>query len=360
MNLESATASGGAVELVWSDGARRRLHPLWLRDNVSDVRHPQTNQRVRRVLDLPDECAVVAAALTGDGLTINWADGAAATFDLRWLAEHARPAPARIRRTWDATLAVPEASWASAQTDAGAEPFLDGLAETGLALLRGVPVERGMVARVAERFGFVRDTNYGRIFDVEAVPNAEHLAYTGVGLALHTDNPYRAPTPGYQLLHCLQSDAAGGESTFVDGFHAAEVLRALDPAAFETLCTTEIAWRYRDSGADLRDRKPTFVRDAAGQVVRVYFNDRSMSPLDLDFEQTGAFYSAFRALSRVVDDPANVLRLRLEPGDLVVFDNERALHGRAPFDLQKGRRLLQGCYADRDAFDSFRRVLGGR
>ncbi|MEZ5593155.1 MAG: hypothetical protein R3F53_21585 [Gammaproteobacteria bacterium] len=31
-------------------------------------------------------------------------------------------------------------------------------------------------------------------------------------------NPYRDPTPGLQLLHCLANDAEGGDSVVVDGF----------------------------------------------------------------------------------------------------------------------------------------------
>ena len=40
-----------------------------------------------------------------------------------------------------------------------------------------------------------------------------------------------------------------------------------------------------------------------------------------------------------------LLRRRLEAGDLVLFDNQRVLHGRGAFD---SREHLQGCYLDED------------
>ena len=43
---------------------------------------------------------------------------------------------------------------------------VDGL---GFGVLVGVPIESGEVARVAELFGHVRVTNYGRVFDVRSV-----------------------------------------------------------------------------------------------------------------------------------------------------------------------------------------------
>ncbi len=83
-----------------------------------------------------------------------------------------------------------------------------------------------MVAEVGDRLGFVRTTNYGKLFDVISVPDPNNLANTALGLGVHSDNPYRDPTPGVQLLHCLVSDAPGGDSLLVDGFAAAEQLRA--------------------------------------------------------------------------------------------------------------------------------------
>ena len=80
----------------------------------------------------------------------------------------------------------------------------------GLVLLHDVPREPGAVLAVARSLGYVRETNYGRLFDVRAGPAAANLAFTRLPIAPHTDNPYRDPVPTVQLLHCLNAAAGGG------------------------------------------------------------------------------------------------------------------------------------------------------
>lgn len=56
-----------------------------------------------------------------------------------------------------------------------------------------------------ERFAYVKETQYGRTFDViNKTTEGAHLAYSGLALAHHTDMNYREKSPGMQLLHCLK------------------------------------------------------------------------------------------------------------------------------------------------------------
>ncbi|MGI9624753.1 MAG: alkaline phosphatase family protein, partial [Acidimicrobiales bacterium] len=48
------------------------------------------------------------------------------------------------------------------------------------------------------------------------------------------------------------------------------------------------------------------------------------------------------------DSPTSVVERPLGPGELVIFDNRRVLHGRSSFRGGSGRHL-QGCYVDMDA-----------
>ena len=74
-----------------------------------------------------------------------------------------------------------------------------------------MPTEPGTLCKVAELFGYVRETNYGRWFEVRAEVNPSNLAYTNLGLQAHTDNPYRDPVPTLQILACLENTVEGGE-----------------------------------------------------------------------------------------------------------------------------------------------------
>ncbi|WP_301457977.1 TauD/TfdA family dioxygenase [Pseudorhodobacter sp.] len=61
------------------------------------------------------------------------------------------------------------------------------------------------------RWRIVRETNCGRKFEVRTDVNPTNLAYTGLGLQAHTENPYRDPAPTVQVLYCVESPVAGGE-----------------------------------------------------------------------------------------------------------------------------------------------------
>ncbi len=98
----------------------------------------------------------------------------------------------------------------------------------------------------------MRETNYGHVFDVISKPQPNNLACTAGALGVHTDNPSRDPAPGLQLLHCLEASGSGGESLVVDGFLAAERLRAEAPDRFVLLARFEVPFRFTDRDADLR------------------------------------------------------------------------------------------------------------
>jgi Probable taurine catabolism dioxygenase len=82
-----------------------------------------------------------------------------------------------------------------------------------------------------------------------------------------------------------------------------------------------------------------------------------MSALDVPEAEILPWYRAYRRFAAILREPAGELRLRLSPGDLLIMENNRALHGRTAFDPNLGRRHLQGCYVDKDGVESRRRVL---
>ncbi len=229
--------------------------------------------------------------------------------------------------------------------------FARQLAHRGIALLHDCGTEPRTVLDVASTIGFVRETNYGALFDVIAEPDPVNLAFTPLGLPAHTDNPYREPCPTVQLLHCLVTAADGGASRFVDGFAAAARLRDDSPAAFRALTTTEVGFRFRSANVDLRARRPLIELDSDGAVRAVSVNNRSMEPLPACHTGTAAFYAAYRDFTRLLDSDDFAIEITLQPGELVAFDNRRVLHGRRAFRSTE-RRHLQGCYIDIDAVRS--------
>ena len=362
--IASITPGRGLVTIDWRGGGADPFHYVWLRDNCPCPKclHP-SGQRLLDLLDLPEDVAPRTVTRDEEGaLLIRWEpDGHESRYPADWLKRHAYgPARPRQRRVlWDARLKpLPEGDWPAISADRAAERrWLDRLIAHGFALLHGVPARPGMVAEVGDHFGIVRTTNYGRLFDVVSKPDPNNLAYTALGLGVHTDNPYRDPTPGYQLLHCLIAEAPGGDTLLVDGFAAAERMRAEDPEGFALLAANARPFRFADRGTDLRARFPVIGTDGAGAVKEIHFNNRSAAPLDLAPELVEPYYAAYRRFARILARPELTLTLRLAPGDLMVMENGRALHGRTGFDSNAGARHLQGCYVDKDGVESRARVL---
>ncbi|MDX6486605.1 MAG: gamma-butyrobetaine dioxygenase [Gaiellaceae bacterium] len=332
------------------------FHPLWLRDNCPcpECRH-ESGQRLLDTRSLPDDLSVVAV----NGYEVSFSDGHVSAFDPHWLRAHAGGSPAATRRVWGAEIQDDLPSAGYDEVAGGGEPLRRWLAwvdELGFAILSGGPTEPETVTRTAELFGFVRETNYGRLFDVKTVVNPTNLAYTGLGLGAHTDNPYRDPTPTLQLLHCLTSSADGGENTLVDAFRVAQ---DLPPEDFQLLTRTPIRFRYADADTQLEAETTVISVDARGDVQAVHYNTRSAQPFRLPAEAVGRYYEAYQRFGRMLEAPEYRIQFKLGAGDLFIVDNLRVLHGRTGYAATGGERHLQGCYADRDGLRSTLAVLSG-
>jgi gamma-butyrobetaine dioxygenase len=197
--------------------------------------------------------------------------------------------------------------------------------------------------------GRVAETNYGLVFDVRSVAQPENLAYSDLGLGLHTDNPYREPVPGFQALHVLIAAPDGGESLFADGLALAGHVRHSDPESFAQLTKIPVPFQYRSKDADLYAERALIQLSCDGAVTGVHYNNRSIAPLRLSIEGAQAYYAAYRKFALLLRDPRFQLKFRMRTGDLAVFDNQRILHGRTPFSSSKHPRHLRGCYLTRDS-----------
>ena len=361
-------AGGSMLAVTWTDGRVSRFPALWLADNRPETRRGAEGQRLLDAVELPEHIRVGTAEIVAGGIEIGFGCfDHRSLFDPAWLRRHALDPASRAERRrapqlWDAGLAshpLPAAEHGVVTRDKAALlGWLRHIDRLGFALLHGVPTTPGAVCDVVSLFGYVRETNYGRLFDVVSIEEPHNLAFTAMALGNHTDNPYRDPVPQLQLLHCLEAAGEGGESVVVDGFAVAERLRREAPEAFELLARTKVPFRYVEPGAvDLRHWAPLIELDAGGELRTIRYNSRSIGPIDLDPDALPDFYAAYRSFGRLLHDPAMTVGFRLRPGDLFIVDNRRVLHGRRGFG--GGRRHLQGTYADMDSLASRLRVLEG-
>lgn len=357
-------------ELVieFDDGQRFPLHPIWLRERCRDARSMdlRTGQRLHDPSDLDLSLSVTAISEPAAGhYRIRFSDGHQADFLGRHLLEEAALAPADhdipAPRPWDSSTGeVRRFAWTEQPDDPQLGEWLRRFLEAGHIVFSGVPERPGSLFRVAGRFGFTRETNFGALFDVRSTAEASDLAYTSLPLDPHTDNPYRDPVPGVQLLHCLVNETSGGLSTLVDGFAAARALETRDPEAFALLSRTPVRFRYQDEVTELVASALPIELDAGGGLVAIHFSPR------LDFVplqppgQLDRYYRARRAFDHLLRSPEFEIRFLLAAGELLMMDNRRLLHGRTGFDPAEGVRHLQGCYIDIDGPRSLYRVVRRR
>lgn len=354
---------GAAIALVGRGDARRRFHAIWLRDNAWDeqTRAPGSGQRLITLGDIPPDTRIAEARIDGASLRVTFApEGRTVDFSLAWLADHAYDVRSTRERgwtapeieTWDAGLSdnIPAADFKSVSHDSEAlAGWLAGVRRYGFGKLGGGPIESGALLRVAGLFGYVRETNYGKFFEVRTEVNPTNLAYTGLTLQAHTDNPYRDPVPTLQILYCLQNSAEGGENMVVDGFRAARRLRDENPRGFDLLSNHCARFEYAGT-ADvcLRSRRPMIELAPDGEIIAIRFNNRSAAAFtDIPYEEMAAYYAAYRRLGEIIGDPAMEVSFKLAPGECFIVDNTRVLHARKGYS-GAGSRWLQGCYADKD------------
>jgi gamma-butyrobetaine dioxygenase len=349
------------LSIEWADGTLSEFASLWLRDNVREDRDPHSGQRLVDIADLPEDPRIRSAVADNGAVRVEWdAEPRSASFELEWLLAHAGGHSARrpefAPKPWleGARLeAARDFSWESfPEVQAGRAlraQWLMRLLQDGIAFLSKVPSNDAGILEAASLIGRVSETNYGMVYDVRSVPEPENLAYSDLGLGLHTDNPYREPVPGFQVLHALVSSPDGGDSLFGDGFAIAGHLRETAPEAFAVLTRTAVPFLYRSKDAELYAERPLIELACNDEVRAVHYNSRSIAPLRLGARDAKPFYSSYRRFASLLRDPRFQLQLRLHDGDLAVFDNQRVLHGRTAFSSARYPRHLRGCYLTRDS-----------
>lgn len=348
------------VVIEWADGRVSPFHHVWLRDNCpcDQCVYSVTREQVFESVDAAEDLRPLATRIDSDGcLRIDWQDGHLSRFDPGWLRAHAYDDESRAERLagrpqprlWHSDLQLPVFDYIALMNDnAALLQWLLAVRDIGLTQVRGVPTEPGSLKLIAQRISFIRESNFGVLFNVQSKADADSNAYTAFNLPLHTDLPTRELQPGLQFLHCLVNDAEGGESIFVDGFAIADALRQEEPQLFEALCEIPVEFRNKDRHSDYRCLAPIIAVDALGRVAEIRMANFLRGAFDTSVAQMPLLYRAYRRLIAMTREPRFRLMQRLKPGELWCFDNRRTLHARNAFDPATGARHFQGCYVDRD------------
>jgi len=362
------TVSESELLITWEDGHRSCFPLIMLRDFSPDLVtfSLQTREQNISILDIPDSLSVTEAEICDDGfISLKWLpECLVSRYHPGWLRVHC-PTDPKPQFTlpdiklwpWGLTHIPVSVPADQIQQPAGMTTWLNGIHRDGAARITGLPQEPAALADVVTAIGPVRESNFGSFFEVISRPDADSNAYTAQALAPHTDLATREYQPGLQFLFCLANQTTGGDNILVDGYAVADMLKQTSPDDYELLSSTLIPFMSRGLDTEYRYHAPLLEHDRHGKICTIRFTYWLRSPMSGNQQKIAAFYRAYRRFHEIVNDPANQIRFRLQPGDLIGFDNRRVLHGRTSFDPESGDRWLRGCYLDREELESRLRIL---
>ncbi|WP_419554534.1 TauD/TfdA family dioxygenase [Candidatus Poriferisodalis sp.] len=370
--VTAATIDRRRVHVEFSDGQCRTFAAQWLRHCCwcAECGNPSDGIRFVTVASFPADITPTLAEADEGDLVLTWPDGHRSTYSSDWLAANAYDDEARQRRaawqptTWRAELAncFPTVDWDDA-SDGGVGQLgaYRLLCDYGIVRIDHLGTDPRQTEQLANLVGPIHETTvYGRIYDVRAEPVAKLGAKTGMAQAPHIDDAFYYSPPGIDIFHCLSNTDVGGMSTYVDGFAIAESLRLEEPAAYEALTTLPVTHVRRHPGEiNMRSRSPLIRLDEFGRPSGVRYFDRALGPLDVPAADVDRLYDAIRAFSDRMASPEFTAVIRVEPGQGVLIDNHRVMHGRTEFDPASGRHIRL-CHVPRDEFHGRLRELSLR
>ncbi|MBS0377965.1 MAG: TauD/TfdA family dioxygenase [Proteobacteria bacterium] len=145
---------------------------------------------------------------------------------------------------------------------------------------------------------------------------------SSVTLLFHTETAFHPHRPSYLLLLCLRAD--GIAETTLSSID--QVKADLSPAAAEILFQRRFRTGVDESFLNGRENvlgPPVPVLSGDPDSPSLTFDEDLMIGTDADAQ------AALEELGKAV--VGRHLRLKLEPGDLLIVDNHKAVHGRGPY-----------------------------
>ena len=337
-------------------GSRKEIHPFWLRERVNGeiFVDKKTQQRLFDPTELKENIEIDNLNLSDNYLEVSFNDGSSTKLTIQNILKE-------FSNTNDIKY-IDKIKWDSSLKNLNNFEFKDNFFEKkemydalinfyqyGFVIFKKVPIKNNFIVEFANSIGSIRRTNFGEFFNVKSKPNPNDLAYTSLPLAPHTDNPYRNPVPCIQMLHCIENEVSGGFSTLVDGYTVTQKLKKDFPDYYKILTEVKVRFQFVDQSVVLEDWAEMIQLDEDGNFKQVRFSPRlDFVPL-MDKEKLELYYSARKKISELYNSDNYRIEFKLIPGDLLMMDNYRLLHGRTKYDANEGNRFLQGCYIDYDS-----------
>ena len=400
--IESVATLDNGVQVIWEDGHESLYHNLWLRDACHCPKCFQQNtlslnsgegeghDPLKMPLNpIPDTVRIDHQR----NLEIIWGGeepGHQSVFDPSWLRVHCQKDQALQQRRkpqlWDSSVSIPHFDYSDVMEDDEALLlWLEKMRDLGVAIIDDVPKNKAGFQSLIERIGPIQERYHPtHIFTLDTANklagNIHHAYQYMQRLHNHTDHvSYNVP-PRLQFLGCIQYDNPDNDkqaySTLVDGFKISEVLRTQQPKYFELLTQEYVPTGRRRLGVEEKvsekergtkkyqwetyHRQHVINLDENGEVYQIRHHENDRVPLDVSPDKIQDLYAAYQAFTALAESPDYSAEFLIAPGQVLVNDNWRLLHGRTAIHNPKLRRVLLGAYMKPETFRSRLRLLLGQ
>ena len=351
------TAKNHKKIIIFLDNRNIEIHPLWLRERVnnSEFLDRATGQRLYDPSSLDQKLKIKKALIKKNNLRVEFTDGVHSDFKVNdIIGEIHKNIEKKKYFLWTGKIKrrpIFNYKFDIIENKKGLN-LLETFYNYGFVILRSTPKKKNFILRFANSLGVVRPTNFGKLFNVKSKKKVSDLAYTSHALPAHTDNPYRKPIPGIQILHCIKNSSDGGYSTLTDGFSVANYMQKKYKNYFKLLTSVKIRFTYVSSKTILENWGETIELDKKGMFKSIRLSPRLDYVPIIKKDKLHQFYKARSLFIKLCNSKKFMIKFKLRPGDIMIMDNHRTLHGRTSYSLKNGERHLQGCYIDHDLAES--------
>ena len=362
MHLKNISLTNDGLNIEFQNGAKDCFPYIWLRDHCKDIENwdERSNQRKLFTALVDPNIKIEETKIIEENkkIEVKWPDmNKSVHYSGEFLYKNSLEniSSNSGEALWDKqsiNKAELEIKFDELEKNEGFKNLLQKIKTYGFSIINNCPTEMKTVEDIANKIGYVRNSIFGDLWSFESNTEMADSAYTQEELRPHTDGTYNHDAPGLQLLLCCEYEAEGGESIMVDGFKIAKILREKHWTSFNILSEIDIPGRYFGDGVELIAKRPVF-KFRNKKLIQVSFNNYDRGDFRLPNNKINDFYAAIRAFDKLANAKEMQWRQILKPGQLLIFNNWRVLHGRSEFS---GKRKMSGCYINKEDFESVCRM----
>jgi L-asparagine oxygenase len=207
----------------------------------------------------------------------------------------------------------------------------------------------GIGQLIGHVFGYSGEKDGEMVHQIAPVRGREKAASnegSGADFGPHSECGGLPIIPTYLSLYCLRADSANTAATFL--VHALDVVKHLDGETIAALSKPHFQMRVPESfgGVDVWSEAKPILRGSL-ELPEVWYNRDAMRAT------TAEAQPALAKLSALTADPSVQHAIVLQPGELVLLDNRKTMHGRQPFTPRYDGtdRWLHRVYLRRDLWE---------